>query len=111
MSGFSLDFLIYAILFSIGISVYWSNAAGFCVGAIFNLILIRTFVFKESRFSLRRDLFLTVTLNGAMLGIGNALLLILIDIVQINPFWAKLFTNSLTFILNYFTRDVFFRKK
>lgn len=109
--GFSVDFLIYATLVAIGISVYWANAAGFCVGAVFNVILIRTFVFSESRFHLRQDLVLTVAFNGAMLGLGMGLLWILVDVIHINPYWAKLLTNGVTFVLNYITRAVFFRKK
>ena len=109
--GFSVDFLIYATLVAMGISVYWANAAGFCVGAIFNVILIRIFVFPESRFHLGQDLLLTVAFNGAMLGLGMALLWILVDVIHINPYWAKLFTNGVTFVLNYITRAIFFRKK
>jgi putative flippase GtrA len=109
--GFSVDFLIYATLVAMGVSVYWANAAGFCVGAIFNVVLIRTFVFPESKFNLGRDLLLTVAVNGAMLGLGMSLLWILIDVIHINPYWAKLLTNGVTFVLNYITRAVFFRKK
>jgi putative flippase GtrA len=109
--GFSVDFSIYATLVAMGISVYWANAAGFCVGAIFNVILIRTFVFRESRFHLGRDLLLTAPFNGVILGLGMAVLWVLVDVITINPYWAKLLTNGVTFVLNYITRAVFFRKK
>ena len=109
--GFCVDFAIYATLVAIGISVYWANAAGFCVGAIANVILIRAFVFMDSRFRLGQDVLLTVAANGAMLGLGMGVLWILVDALHVNPYWAKLFTNGATFVLNYVTRVVFFRKK
>lgn len=96
---------------AMGGSAYLANAAGFCVGAIINVILIRIFVFPDSRFRLGSDIFLTIFANGAMLGLGMAILWIQIDVLSINPYWAKLVTNSLTFVLNYMTRLMFFRKK
>ena len=109
--GFCVDFSIYSTLVAMGVSVYWANAAGFCVGAIVNVILIRSFVFSDSRFRLGQDVLLTVSANGAMLGLGMGVLWILVDALHINPYWAKLFTNGVTFVLNYATRAIFFRKK
>ena len=94
-----------------GVSVYWANAAGFCVGAIINVILIRAFVFPDSRFRLGQDVLLTVAANGAMLGFGMGVLWMLVDALHVNLYWAKLLTNGVTFVLNYVTRSVFFRKK
>lgn len=94
-----------------GVSVYWANAAGFCVGAIVNVILIRAFVFPNSRFRLGEDVLLTVAANGAMLGLGTGMLWVLVDSLSVNPYGAKLLTNGATFVLNYVTRAVFFRKK
>jgi putative flippase GtrA len=109
--GFCADFLIFALLVTLGMSVYLANAIGFCIGAIVNLILIRKFVFPNSRFQLITDLPLTLLLNGAMLGLGMGMLWLLVELVSINPYWAKLLVNGTTFILNYLTRAVFFRKK
>jgi putative flippase GtrA len=109
--GFCVDFSIYATFVAMGVSVYWANAAGFCVGAIVNVILIRAFVFPDSRFRLGQDVLLTVSANGAMLGLGMGVLWILVDALHLNPYWAKLFTNGVTFVLNYVTRAAFFRKQ
>lgn len=108
--GFCVDFLIYATLVSLGVSVYLANAAGFCVGVVVNVILIRTFVFPNSRFRLGTDLPLTFLVNGTMLGLGMGILWLLIELASANPYWAKLLTNGTTFVLNYVTRAVFFRK-
>jgi len=109
--GFCVDFLIYVALIVVGASVYWANAAGFCVGAVVNVLLIRNFVFPDSRFKLSADLPLTFALNGVMLGVGMALLWVLVDSLSVNPYWAKLVSNGTTFVLNYVTRAVFFRKQ
>jgi len=96
---------------AMGGSVYLANAAGFCIGAMINVILIRTFVFTDSRFRLGLDILLTIFANGVMLGLGMVILWIQIDLLSINPYWAKLVTNGLTFVLNYVTRSIYFRKK
>jgi putative flippase GtrA len=108
--GFCVDFSIYAALVTIGESAYWANAAGFCVGVIVNVILIRSFVFPDSRFRLGNDVLLTFASNGAILGLGMGALWILVDKLHIDPYGAKLFINGLTFIFNYATRSLFFRK-
>lgn len=109
--GFCIDFLIYAILVALDMSVYAANTAGFCVGTVVNVILIRAFVFQDNRFRLGMDLSLTFLSNGAMFGIGMFLLWILVDLAAVNPYLAKLLANGMTFVLNYVTRAVFFRKK
>jgi len=93
------------------VSIYLANAAGFCAGAVVNVLLIRKYVFTESRFKLSADLPLTFAVNGAMLGVGMGLLWVLVDMLTVNPYWAKLLANGTTFVLNYVTRAVFFRKK
>jgi len=109
--GFGIDFIIYAILISFDFSIYLANAFGFCIGAIVNVILIRIFVFTDSRFKLHTDMILTIGVNGVMLGLGMTILWILVELLSINPYFAKLITNATTFILNYITRLIFFRKK
>jgi len=109
--GYCIDFSIYAALVMFDASIYWANAAGFCVGAIVNLLLIRRFVFTNSRFKLSADLPLTFAVNGALLGVGMGLLWVLVNSFSINPYGAKLLTNGITFMLNYVIRAVFFRKK
>jgi len=109
--GFWVDFSFYVAMVAMGVSIYWANAAGFCVGAVLNVLLIRKFVFTDSRFKLSADLPLTLVVNGAMLGVGMVLLWVFVDSLSINPYGAKLLANGITFILNYVIRVVFFRKK
>lgn len=107
--GFGVDFALYATLVAWGESIYLANLAGFCVGAAFNVLLIRRFVFPDSRFEFGTDLLLTILANGTMLGVGMGLLWVLVEGLAINPYLAKLFANGLTFALNYVTRATFFR--
>lgn len=111
LCGFSVDFVFYATIVAMGGSAYLANAAGFCIGAMINVILIRTFVFPDSRFRMGQDILLTILANGAMLGVGMVVLWIQIDVLSVNLYWAKLVTNGLTFVLNYATRSIFFRKE
>jgi len=49
--------------------------------------------------------------NGAMLGVGMLALWVLADVVGMNPYWAKIISNGLTFVLNYITRITIFGVK
>lgn len=92
-----------------GESVYISNFVAFCVGTALNVLLIRRFVFPDSRFEFGTDLLLTILANGTMLAIGMGLLWVLVEGLAMNPNLAKLIANGLTFALNYVTRTTFFR--
>lgn len=109
--GFGVDFSLYAMLVAWGESVYAANLAGFCVGAAFNVLLIRRFVFPDSRFKFGADLLLTILANGTMLGVGMGVLWVLVEGLAMNPYLAKLVANGLTFVLNYATRATFFSVK
>lgn len=109
--GFGVDFALYATLVAWGESVYVANLAGFCVGAAFNVLLIRRFVFPDSRFKFGADLLLTILANGTMLGVGMGILWLLVDVWSVNPYLAKLVANGMTFVLNYATRATFFSVK
>jgi len=111
LCGFVADYIIYAILVSSDVSVYVSNGIGFVIGTVVNVVLIRRFVFKNSRFSLSTDLNLTLMSNGSMLVLGMGVLWLLVEHLGISPYWAKLIVNGLTFVINYIIRAIFFRKK
>ena len=109
--GFTIDFVLYVALIAVDISIYWASAAGFCLGVIVNVLLIRKFVFPNSRFKLITDLPLTLAVNGAILGVGLFLLWLFTSVLSINPYGAKLLSNGITFVINYVIRTVFFRSK
>lgn len=110
LCGYVADFAIYTALIAIECSPYFSNSVGFCVGTIINVALIRAYVFPVSRFPFVQDVLLTFMANGAMFFLGMCMLWILIDAFNTNLYLSKLLANGLTFVLNYATRSIFFRK-
>ena len=108
--GFVVDFLTYSAIVASRGSIYWGNAAGFLLGAAFNVVLIRRYVFTNSRHSLPKDFLLTIAANGLMLLLGMGMLWFLVEHWSMNPYLAKLFANAVTFALNYVTRITFFTR-
>jgi putative flippase GtrA len=111
LCGFFIDFSIYVSTISVTSSPYFANALGFLVGAAINVVLIRTLVFRDSKFPLGTDIIITILVNGMMLVVGMFMLWLQIDIMGASIYTAKLISNGLTFLLNYLTRFIFFRKK
>ena len=109
--GFCVDFAIYATLVTFDVSVYLANTAGFCVGLTVNVILIRKLVFPNSRFQFFTDLQLSFASSGLMFVFGMGMLWVLVELVDMNIYGAKLLTNGTTFFANYIIRAVFFRNK
>ena len=94
-----------------GGSIYLANLGGFCVGAAINVLLIRRYVFPQARFRLGVDIAITWVSNGTMLGVGILVLWCLVDAAGMNPYWAKIVSNGMTFMLNYITRIIIFGVK
>jgi putative flippase GtrA len=111
LCGFLIDFLIYSIIVVNDGNIYFANVAGFCMGATINVVLIRIFVFPNSRYKLLIDLLLTIFTNSIMLVVGMLILWFEVNVFSMNPYWAKCVANSSTFFLNYATRSTFFKKK
>lgn len=107
--GFCVDYLIYSILVFNGTSIYLANTLGFIVGTIINVLLIRRYVFLKSRFQLLTDIPLTFIVTGVVFCVGMALLGILVELSILNPYWAKLLVNAITFVFNFLSRAIFFR--
>lgn len=106
--GYAVDFFIYSLFASSGQSIYLGHAIGFVVGGSVNVVLIRRFVFTASRFTLVKDVFLSLGANGGMLVLGIGLLWFMTQRLSINLYCAKLATNGITFVVNYLTRARFF---
>lgn len=106
--GYGVDFLVYSTIVSCGLSIYLAALTGFLVGTAVNVSLVRRFVFDESRHPILQDYFLTLLANGAVFVFGTFILGALVDYAGVNPYWAKLLVNLLTFGINYLTRVAFF---
>lgn len=108
--GYLIDFSIYAFLIGIKFNIYLANLCGFCLGSITNVILIRSFVFKNPIYTLWKDLIYSLTTNSLMLFLGFVFLYLCISSFEINPYISKIISNGLTFFLNYFIRKIYFHK-
>lgn len=106
--GFAVDFFAYALVLKATNQLALSHVTGFVIGGSLNVLLIRSLVFRDSRFSLHKDIALTLGANGLMMLLGLALLWALVHLASMEPHLAKLMTNGTTFSLNYVTRKLFF---
>ena len=105
--GYGIDLTCYVVLIHAGASYTFAYFLSFVVGATTNVILFRIFL-NSRRHSLRNDVAATLLLNGAMIGLGYFLYIELIRTFQVQHIYSKIFTNTLTFALNYATRRLFF---
>lgn len=108
LGGYCVDFCIYLSLIELGLSVYLSNVAGFCAGAIINVIFIRKFVFSNNRFCFWADLQFSLISNALMFAFGMVALYVLIEFYGVNPYAAKIISSGATFVANYAIRVVLF---
>ena len=106
--GFTVDFILYSILVLLSFNVFLANTVGFITGMSVNLFLIRKYVFKSPKFSIKKDYIFTLILNGILFLVGMVSLWILIYLLEFNVFASKILTNALTFFLNLFSRIKFF---
>lgn len=106
--GFAIDFVVYALVLNATQQLALAHVTGFVIGGSINVLLIRALVFQHSRFSLHKDIALTLSANGLMMLLGLALLWALVHLAGLEPHLAKLATNGTTFALNYVTRKLFF---
>jgi putative flippase GtrA len=106
--GFVFDFCIYCILVKYEMSPYIANSFSFFAGAIFTVLLLRTFVFKINKFHLLKDILFTLSSNGTIYFLGMIFLYCCINFLYIGPYFSKIVTNILTFFINYIIRLTFF---
>ncbi len=108
LAGYSVDFSCYAVAVEAGVNVYTANVFAFCIGAVVNVLLLRKFVFTSPRFSFGKDVLYTWMSNGMMFVVGMAMFWILIELLYLNHYWAKLLSSGFTFVLNYLVRLRYF---
>ena len=108
--GFSVDFSVYALLVSGGLSPYIANILAFLVGGSVNLWAIRKWVFTEPRLSFFPDLGRTFVSNGGIVLGGNLLIWLFVEMFGMNVYLAKFVSNSITFVINYWARKFVFSR-
>jgi putative flippase GtrA len=68
-------------------------------------------VFRDSKFSLINDIYLSIAANSLVFAIGMGFIWSLVDQLKMNPYGAKLLANGATFVANFVIRAFFFRNK
>lgn len=108
--GYLVDLAIFILLIESGWSIYLANCAGFVVGSICNVILIRLYVFSDSRFELLHDLGYSLISNTLILFVGLAMLWLLVEQFNWTAIVAKVTANGLTFFINFIIRKQLFSR-
>ena len=108
--GYLVDFAIFILLIESGWSIYLANCVGFVVGSICNVILIRLYVFSDSRFELLHDLGYSLISNTLILFVGLAMLWLLVEQFNWTAIVAKVTANGLTFFINFIIRKQLFSR-
>ncbi|MDI3337227.1 GtrA family protein [Defluviimonas aestuarii] len=87
-SGVALDFGLYSALVASGTWHHAANIAGYAAGTLLSFVLNRAITFGVMDAALRR---LAIFFGVAGLGYlsSTGVLLVLIDLMQVNPFLAK----------------------
>ena len=101
--GYGIDVSIYLLLLALHMDVYTSYIIALAIGLSCNVVLLRWF-FKKGRYGFLKDIWLTYVANGFVLLFGFGFYSGLIAILGIAPLFAKLISNSLTFIINFAIR-------
>jgi len=108
----ALDFFVYTILYYIFLlGAVASNLLAFAVGTLCSVVLIRTYVFKDARYTTMVDYLLTLLSNGWIYLLGMVVLVFLIERLYIHHYVAKTLIMTITFVLNYYIRKYVFTKK
>jgi putative flippase GtrA len=110
MGGLIIDVAVFLYLIKVGMGYYFSYGLGFCFGAVVNVFLLRRY-FHKARFSLLKDVLLTLFINVVTFFIGIAFFWVLISWVIDVPIVAKLVSVVFTFVLNYLFRVHWVLKK
>jgi putative flippase GtrA len=107
--GVIVDYIFYSCFYyAFGLGVIISNSLSFIIGTCVNLILVRKFVFTNYKFTLLKDIILTLGSNGSVYFIGILFMYYLVEYQKLNHYLAKTLVMGLTFFINYFIRKYIF---
>lgn len=107
---FVIDLGVFWALVKFGFSVYISNAIAFFIGTLINILLFRRVVFSQNRFSLLRDIVLSLCVYAMVFALGMGLLWVFFSVVGLGEIPAKVLANGFTFVVNYLIRALLFTR-
>ena len=105
--GYSIDLIIYMLLTAGGVNLLLAYIASFLIGGTANVLLLRRF-FAPGQFPIIKDVILSLSANGVIIIVGLIVFSLLVYWAAIPHLLAKVLSNVVSFIANYFTRRTFF---
>jgi putative flippase GtrA len=99
--GFCVDFVIFVVLVSMGVSLLLANATAFVVGMSINVLLIHYVVFRGTPLPRAVDCFTTSSINVCVLLIGTWCIWLLNSRFGLSIAASKLIANGFTLLLNF----------
>lgn len=98
----------------LGLDYKISNTIGFILSVLFAFFTNKYFVFgnkNSSRLSFLKEMFLFYWYRMVSFVIDMGMMIVLIEFIQISNFWAKLMTQVVVVVLNYFFSKFFIFKE
>lgn len=100
VGSFLFDFLLFTLLSLAGNSIFASNFLSKIGSGLLSFTLQRHFVFKANQKSISRQFLLYLSLWVANI-FGTSWLIVQIDALIDNRYFAKLLTDGIAFVINY----------
>ncbi|MCU7904606.1 MAG: GtrA family protein [Candidatus Thiodiazotropha sp. (ex Epidulcina cf. delphinae)] len=104
-SAWVVDFVIFIVFYSI-IGIVWAQTAARITGALVSFMGHKIFVFNDFKFSrhaLRQQAFLYLLLWLLSYAISIGSLILLVDLLMIQPIPSKLITEAIIICINFLT--------
>jgi hypothetical protein len=103
--GVLVDLSVFLTLSSWGFAILTANAAGFFLGALINIFLIRLLAFPRTTVPNYLDYMVTLIVNLILMFTATVLILILNTEFGFSLINSKLFANTFTLIFNFLIRN------
>ena len=111
-SAFLIDYgLLYLLTEFLNIPWFYSAIISFIVSLIFNYILSIKWVFNVNKKQTAKEIIIFVVLSVIGLGINQAGMYLMTDLMKIYYMLSKLVTTAIVMIFNFITRKIFLESK
>ena len=105
--GYAVDLGSYVAMTAIGVHLYVAYLVSFAIGTLCNVLLLRRF-FAAGRFPFGRDLALSMASNGVVILLAMGIYIALMQLLGVHHVLAKVLSNGVSFLANYFVRRRYF---
>ena len=105
--GYAVDLGSYIGMAEAGLHLYLAYLASFALGTICNVLLLRRF-FAAGRHPFGKDLALTMASNGIVILLAMGIYIALMQLLGVHHVIAKILSNGVSFLVNYYVRRRYF---